>query len=63
MTAFAEGQQDAEKYTHGTIAVTAQVDGKDVSDSVTMKVGDTMNIKVIRDKKTVNLNIVLEESK
>ena len=26
-------------------------------------VGDTMNIKVIRDKKSVNLNVVLEESK
>ena len=46
MSAFAEGQQDAEKYTHGTIAVTAQVDGKDVSDSFTMNVGDTMNISV-----------------
>lgn len=45
-SAFAEGQKAADKYTHGTIAVTAQVDGKDVDDSVTMKVGDAMNISI-----------------
>lgn len=50
--------------------IIVECDGKSVKTFDELKeikqskdVGDTINIKVIRDKKTVNLNIVLEESK
>ena len=50
MTAFAETNPQAAdtKYSHGTIAVSAEVGGTTVADesNVTMNVGDTMNITV-----------------